>query len=144
MHRLYQQLQREYVEALRAVAPEVVAWWDAHCPVRWTEPIPPDAMTDFHRRWLVGPAAHPRIIAVFRKYFLAADELNDRLADEESDDGDKDAAVWGKDVEEESVSFVLPIDLLVNDLAVIAPDLHEIMQGMVFIPVGSDPEGEVS
>jgi hypothetical protein len=142
MHRLHKKLQREYIAELRPVALEVVAWWDAHCSTRWTEPTPPDAMSDFQRRWIAGPAAHPRIIAVFRKYFLAIDALNIELDD--GDPNDDDGPAWGKDSDETETRYALPIDLLVNGLKAVAPDLHEIMQGMLFVPIGADPEGDIA
>jgi hypothetical protein len=144
MYETFEQLQSEYIAALRALAPEILAWWSANCPYSWTEPVPYEAMSDFHRRWAVGPAAHPRIIALFRQYFIAADELNDRFAEERGGEEDDDVEVWGQDVHPEPIKAARPIDLLVNDLANIAPDLHEIMQGMLFVPVGMDPDGEVS
>jgi hypothetical protein len=101
-------------------------------------------MTDFHRRWPAGPVAHPRIIAVFRQYFFEVEELNERTAAAEDARPGEDVEIWGKDVDSAVRSQVRPIDLLVNDLANVAPDLFEIMQGLVFVPIGMDPDGQVS
>ncbi|PTL84971.1 hypothetical protein [Vitiosangium sp. GDMCC 1.1324] len=117
----YKQLRGEYIDALRGAVPAIVRWWNDHCPYSWTEPVPTEAMTDFHRRWPAGPAAHPRVIAIFRQYYFALQELNDRTA---------------------FVSRVQPIDLLVNDLTTVAPDLFELMQGFVYIPIAFNPDGE--
>jgi hypothetical protein len=144
MSESYEQLRLEYIEALRAATPAIVSWWNDHCPYPWTDAVPKEAMTDFHRRWPVGPAGHPRIIAVFRKYFFAVGELNERTAAQERAVPDKETEVWGKDVEPAKRSQVRPIDLLVNDLATVAPDLFVIMQGFVFVPVGMDPDGKES
>ena len=144
MKKPYKRLQDEYIEALRSVTPMILRWWDDHCPYPATNPVPKEAMTDFHRRWLAGPAGHPRIIAVFREYFFKVEELNERTAAEERAVPDGDTEVWGKDVEPAARSQMRPIDLLVNDLATAAPDLFEIMQGFVFVPIGTDPNGEVS
>ncbi|WP_208603647.1 hypothetical protein [Mesorhizobium loti] len=80
---------------------------------------------------------------MLRTYYLAVHALNREFetlrppldtTPRESD--------WGTDDEEADVPFVLPIDLLVNDLESIAPDLYEIMSNLVFVPVGLAPDGE--
>jgi hypothetical protein len=144
MNASYERLRDEYVEALRSVAPGVLLWWSDNCPYPATDPVPKEAMTDFHQRWPAGPAGHPRIIAVFRKYFFAVNALNERTSAQEDAPSQSDTAVWGRDVEPAARSQVRPIDLLVNDLATVAPDLFAIMQGFVFVPIGMDPDGEVS
>ena len=73
---------------------------------------------------------------------MAVDALNVEL--EEGEPQDDDEPAWGKDSEGTSTRYALPIDLLVNELKAVAPDLHDIMQGMLFVPIGADPEGEVT
>jgi len=140
----YQKLRDEYINALRSVMPSIVKWWNDNCPYPATDPVPKEAMTDFHRRWPAGPAAHPRLIAIFRKYFFAVEELNEQTAAHQRNLSDEETEVWGKDVEPASRAVVRPIDLLVNDLANAAPDLFAVMQGLVFVPIGTNPDGEVS
>jgi hypothetical protein len=144
----YKELQREYINALRALAPSILQWWNERCPYPSTDPVPWEARNDFHRRWPAGPVAHPRVLAVFRKYFFQVEELNERTAALEDarskSTGDEDKEVWGKDVGPPTRSQVRPIDLLVNDLAYVAPDLFQFMQGLVFVPIGMDPDGEDS
>jgi hypothetical protein len=144
MHESYEQLQREYIETLRSVTPAILRWWNERCPYPATDPVPREAMTDFHRRWPAGPAGHPRIIALFRKYFFAVQELNKETAAQDDARPREETEVWGKDVEPPGRQQVLPIDLLVSDLTNAAPDLFEIMQGLVFVPIGMDPDGEES
>ncbi|MEZ2353189.1 hypothetical protein [Caballeronia sp. RCC_10] len=142
MNDAYKQLQQEYIAAMRAVTPDIVAWWDARCPYRWTEPVPAAATAPFHRRWPAGPAGHPRIIGIFRQYFFAIDDLNDQHAAANASGSDgEDHDVWGEDVPPPDIEYVRPADLLIDDLANAAPDVYEIMQGFVFVPIGSDPEG---
>jgi hypothetical protein len=143
MHDAFKQLQVEYIDALRPVIADTLRWWNAHCPYPHTEPRAYDEMHPFHRRWIAGPAAHPRVIAVFREYFFRVQELNDRAraAPPGADDVPKEE-LWGQDAAPAWVPLERPIDLLVNDLAGLAPDLHEVMQGLVFIPIGMDPHNQ--
>jgi hypothetical protein len=143
MHQRYKDIQDAYIAELRAILPPVLDWWSKHA-VR-----PPAQMgqggnrNDFERRWPFGPVAHPRVLDVLRTYYLAVHALNrefETLRPPE-DEGPRESD-WGADDEELDVPFVLPIDLLVNDLEAIAPDLHEIMSNLVFVPVGLAPNGE--
>lgn len=125
MNVLYKQLQSEYIAKMRSIAPDIKQWWFDHCLHHWTADIPLEEKNDFQRRWPAGPAGHPRIISLFRQYFFAASKLNDQLAGDGS-----------------TISFQRPVDLLVNDLATVAPDLFDILQGMVYVPIGVTLKGE--
>jgi hypothetical protein len=145
MDQRYKDIQDRYLAELRQILPSVLQWWEksgvpAAEGVRTTSQI-----LTFEQRWPAGPAAHPRVIHIFRKYFLEISELNDELEDDRYaiDEVDGEDA-WGIDEEDIAIPFEKPIDLLVNDLSVSAPDLFEVMQGMVFIPVGMDPAEEFS
>lgn len=143
MHPDFETLREDYLRALRPVVADALRWWDAHCPYPHTEPRPFAARTPFHQRWTAGPAAHPRVLAVFREYWFRADALNDRLEDEAraaaAADQPEGEAAWGTDAPPPDLPRVLPMDLLVNDLETVAPDLHEVMQGLVYVPIGNDP-----
>lgn len=134
----FKQLRSDYIEALRPVVADALRWWDAHCPYPHTDPRPFDAMVPFHRRWVAGPAAHPRVLAVFREYWFRVQDLNDHLG---SASPVADAAMqdWGEDVPPPASPHERPIDLLVNDLSSVAPDLFEVMQGIVYVPIGTNP-----
>jgi hypothetical protein len=136
MNDLYKQLRSDYINALRSITPEILHWWSDNCRYHWTDEVPNEEMTDFHRRWPFGPAAHPRIIHLFRKYYFAVWELNDRLAAEEKKQ-EEDTGI-----RPETISMQRPQDLLVNDLSTAAPDLFEIMQGFLYIPIGMTLSGE--
>jgi hypothetical protein len=140
----YQQLQNEYIGMLRSVMPVVIDWWNERCPYPPTEPVPSEARTDFHRRWPAGPVGHPRILAVFREFFLKVEALNERTTIEDDAMLLPETETWGQDVEPPGRSQVRPIDLLVNDLENVAPDLYEVMQGLHFVPIGTDPDGRTS
>lgn len=144
MHPDFETLRDDYLQALRPVVADALRWWDAHCPYPHTDPRPFEAMAPFHRRWIAGPAAHPRVIAVFRDHWFRVEALNDRLQAEAAragtaNDAPDGEAAWGVDVPPPAVPRQRPIDLLVNDLASTAPDLHEVMQGLVYVPIGTDP-----
>ena|SRR6187402_800544 len=132
MNEQYKQLRTDYINGLRTIIPAIIHWWSDNCPYHWRDEVSNDDMTDFHRRWPVGPAAHPRIIDLFREYYFKVWELNNKLAAEEK-------AMIVKPV---TISFQRPLDLLINDLSTVAPDLFEIMEGFVFVPVGMTPYGE--
>lgn len=138
----FDEIQEKYIVEMRSLAPAILGWWNERCPYPATDPVQREAMTDFHRRWPAGPAAHPRIIAVFRKYFFEVEELNEKSASKEHKRKGKRVEVWGRDVEPPALTRARPIDLLVNDLENVAPDLFAIMQGLVFVPIGMDPNGE--
>jgi hypothetical protein len=142
MHERLKAAQDSYVAELRSVVPAVSGWWaeqgrlDARKSVGATE-------LGFDFRWPAGAAGHPRILAIFRKHFFEVERINYEL---EMSTGPgpmpKSEDLWGKDIEEPTSEMVLPIDLLVEDLSIVAPDLYEIMGGLVFIPIGVDPKGD--
>lgn len=140
----YRDIQDRYIAEMRAVLPQILAWWNARAASAPAEIRTLDTASAFELRWPAGPAAHPRIIEIFRRYFFEVDALNVRGQTELAEQVRRDPTDpgWGEAVPPPDRTFVLPIDLLVNDLVTVAPDLHEIMQGFVFVPIGADPEGE--
>jgi hypothetical protein len=144
MHPTFKTLQDEYLAALRPAVDEALRWWGAHCPYSHTEPRSYDEMHPFHRRWMAGPASHPRVIAVFREYYFRVQALNDsadaadaRAAEQGGAAGEEER--WGSDDPPASVPMERPIDVLVNDLSTLAPEMHEVMQGLQYVPIGMDP-----
>lgn len=143
MHETYEKLQQAYIAALRPVVADALSWWDAHCPYSHTEPRSWEEMHPFHQRWIAGPAAHPRVIAVFRDYFFQVLQLNDQsIASASSASSIPEDEQWGHDriKNDDWIPYQRPIDVLVNDLLSIEPELHDVMQGLRFIPIGSDPQ----
>ena len=123
MDQVFEQLQSEYIEALGPVVANARRWWDTHCPISHSEVCRYEAMSPFHRRWATGPAGHPRVIAVFREYYFRIRELNAQIANEAPPD----------------LHYHRPMDFLINDLAAIAPELFEVMQGLCYVPIGKNP-----
>ncbi|RRH97420.1 hypothetical protein EH240_20890 [Mesorhizobium tamadayense] len=143
MNRRYQELQDTYLAELRSILPPILSWWKEHAVRPPAEMGTGGNRNDFERRWPLGPVAHPRVLAVLRTYYLAVLALNREFETlRPPQDTTPRESDWGIDDEEADVPFVLPIDLLVNDLESIAPDLYEIMSNLVFVPVGLAPDGE--
>lgn len=145
MHDDFRALRDDYVAALRPRVAEALQWWDERCGYPHTEQRPFDAKSPFHRRWPAGPAAHPRVLALLREYWFKVIELNERFeqargeADGSEIDTDADGG-WGRDETPPTIDRERPIDLLVNDLSTVAPELYEVMQGVVYVPIGVDPQ----
>jgi hypothetical protein len=134
MHSAFKQLRDDYVAALRPVVAETQRWWESHCDYPHTEQRPFAEKSSFHRRWVAGPAAHPRVLGLLREYWFKVMDLNERFEQQRRDEG------------RDSLGALLPmhrerpIDLLVNDLSTAAPDLFEVMQGVIYVPIGIHPE----
>lgn len=137
----YEDIQSRYLAEMRQILPEIMAWWKAN-GVRDATDITTPPSNDFEKRWPAGPTAHPRVLHIFREYFLEIDELNVENEDREPP---KDTAAkeseWGTD-EDEEADFQLPIDLLVDDLSDTAPDVYGLVKAMVFVPIGLSPDEE--
>jgi hypothetical protein len=77
----YQNLLRDYVKELREAKEIVNEWWQALVAQTLQQAESEFAAAEeLRRRWPVGPAAHPAILRVVRKYYLACDELNRQVA----------------------------------------------------------------
>jgi hypothetical protein len=131
-------LRSAYLDELRIARTEVTAWWDA---LLLAEPANSgDAYASVRRRWPAGPASHPRVIAVYRKYYLACEALNDDL--EEQRRNQPNAAGWGE-ADPEGISIVDPAALLL-ELEAIDIELHAFINRLVFSPIGTDLDGRAA
>jgi hypothetical protein len=76
----YEKLLSQYIEELRATKAPVNAWWSRLVAAQLAKtPNKVEAAAELTRRWPGGPATHPRVVAVVRKYFLACDRLNQQV-----------------------------------------------------------------
>jgi hypothetical protein len=142
MDKRYQEIQSRYLAEMRTILPGVMAWWKANA-VRDPTDLAGAARNAFEARWPAGPTAHPRVLAVFRKYFLEIDKVNLDNEDREAAAGAAAAeSDWGTDDDAEDAEFRLPIDILVDDLPTVAPDVYALVKGMVFVPIGLSPDEE--
>ena len=133
----HEELFAAYVEDLRAAKERAESWWtelQSEAQASGDERARPEL------RWPFGPASHPWVIAVYRRYFLACEALNEAMAD------DVDAAPaapvveddWGEDdPAEPTVSRVPPrvltFEMLESDETA---DLYEFMISMMYSPIG--------
>jgi hypothetical protein len=145
----YQRLFREYVSELQVAMEASLQWWD-NLLARETSELGSreEAERAVARRWPFGAPSHPYINAVYRKYFLACEHLNESQDSEPSDtDTDADSEEeWGTTDEagegdEELDDIEGPIDppvLLLEMLAGRDDDLAEFMAGCVYSPIGEE------
>lgn len=134
--REFHEVQAAYIEEVRSVMPEILAWWQGL--FGGADPASEEARP-VHKRWPTGPAGHPRLLAIFRKYYLEIDEINDAntIAFEARGEPDIDKEeLWANTVEDEIVHLEKPHDLLINDLQDIDAELYELMRGIAFVPIG--------
>ncbi|AZO16728.1 MULTISPECIES: hypothetical protein [unclassified Mesorhizobium] len=136
-------IQDSYIAELRAAIPDVKKWWKAQLKKNEEKSYPGGLTVDFATRWPTELGAHPRLIAIFRKYFLLAEELNLELEEQgRKYVEDEPGELWGRDVPPPTREQVIPIDLLVNDLEDENDDLYEVMETMFFIPIGVGKDGD--
>jgi hypothetical protein len=165
----YDKLFDEYVEELRKAKAFAEAWWDELLAAE-TKKAGGDAGAAedaVRRRWPVGPASHPVVIAVIRKYYLACFQLNEQggslatgrrgdeadaydpgLEDEEEPDPDAPAEADDDeddddDDEDDYVDEVYP-HLFVADWLLDDPtqDLAEFVEVLTYFPIGLDADSD--
>jgi len=127
----HEKLFAAYVRELRLVKSEVDAWWSALLDAE-AERVgdPTQAQRELERRWPAGAAAHPRMIAVIRKYYLACNALNERLDDDDDDGG-----------EGEVEPPVFMSEWLLDGKHM---DLVRFLGRLSYWPVGFDDEGDIA
>lgn len=136
------ELQKKYIQDLRALMPELEEWWKTLTGVsKMTDDAPSDVMA----RWPTGISGHPRVLDVFQTYFFELDYLNVaalNAANQAQNDAPFPSDPWGRDTLPESTGVQRPVDVLINDLETEAPDLAKLVMGIIMVPVGIDPEEE--
>jgi hypothetical protein len=79
----HEQLFEQYVEALQEAKKFAERWWMELVENELSiAGVLEEADKRLMRRWPNGPASHPRVLAVVRKYWLACNELNELIAQE--------------------------------------------------------------
>lgn len=125
-------VRSRWIEALRKEVPEIEAWWARLRHME--EPLA-------RARWPAGPASHPRVITLFRKFYFEVEALNVAITQSESS---PPAELWGSDDASDPFEApVQPVELLLSSLVEDAPDLAEFMRKFDFLPIGETPDFEV-
>ncbi|WP_163863465.1 hypothetical protein [Myxococcus eversor] len=138
----YDSLFLDYLEELRPARDEAVQWWDSLIQSAGTDPK--SAYTQVRLRWPAGPASYPRIIAIYRKYYLACAVLNEER-EAARGSSSRPSAGWGEDDEDDDVpAFVPPVRLLIDGISPVDPELGDFMEALVFSPMGLDVDERLS
>lgn len=137
----HEDLFDNYVEELSAAKVEIMEWWNG-----LYQDLPEGLDEDekekqIRLRWPAGPASHPRIIAIFRKYYFEVERLNEHFMGQEPEESAEGG--WGVETEEKvsKKMSILPQSLLLDQLETDAPELLEMMEYFVYMPIGIDPDG---
>lgn len=130
----YDDIMRRYVIDLGAAREEVLVWWEGlrsvGLPGGGGAHDREAAEKAVRARWPLGPVSHPRVIAVYRKYFLETEAYND--------------AKRAGDAAHADEGFVEPGGLLLDSLEAHDHELSSFMQGFVFTSIGTDPDGNTT
>ena len=137
----HSELFDSYVEELRKARDEALEWWQDLLDSEATDPD--TSTTQVRLRWPAGPVSYPRVLAVYRKYYLECVTLNDRILSDQ-DGAQPTQAGWGEEDEESDERTIPPRALLTDDLAGADPELHEFMGSLVFSPIGTDDQGNTA
>lgn len=122
----HQKLLEEYADSLRTAKDEAEEWWEALLASETRKTANREqALRNVEQRWPYGPAAHPRVLAVIRKYYFACQALNDRLAET-------------KDPSEE-YPHVFVTDMLMEEGT---DDLGDFVDALPGLPIGIDADGD--
>ena len=119
----YDQLFAQYVKALRDAKSLSEDWWERALS---KEAARDEASSGLRRRWPLGPAAHPMVIAVYRDFYLNCELITQRRTESE----DSDARVV------DPASFVT--EWLLGDEN---GDLALLISQLPYAPMGLDDDG---
>lgn len=127
-------IQARYVAELRALMPQLSAWWERMIERHGEEGV--------WTRWPTGMAGHPRVLAIFRDAWFAIEAINDRLEDSPDPEPPEGEALWGGDDDEDDADYFDHADWLIHSIGDEAPDLEELVEGLCYVPIGEDLEEE--
>lgn len=128
-------IQAHYIAELRALLPQLESWWDGllalHGAAAW-------------KRWPTGYAGHPRVLAVFRKYYFQIEAQNSAALEALVDDDQSppDEELWGEEDDEDDASVEDQADWLIFSVLDEAPELEDLVNGLCFVPIGMQPDEE--
>lgn len=128
-------IQARYIAELSALLPQLEVWWErmlvAHGAGAW-------------KRWPTGYSGHPRVLAVFRKYYFQIEALNDAAVERSNDDEPalSDEDLWGTEDDEDDLAVEDHADWLIFSVLDEAPELEDLVNGLCFVPIGMQPDEE--
>lgn len=148
----HEQLFEDYVGELSAAKKYADAWWvDLQRKEYSQVGTPQGAHERLRHRWPAGPAAHPRILAVVRKYWLACEALNQAIVrgtDVEDDEpephymlmpegqaGEEESERMEPEEDEEVYPHVFVLEWLLDGEQ---DDLAAFLGSLTYWPVGLD------
>lgn len=133
----YKDLISRWVDELNVEMPRVMLWWN-----RLQKQSRGSDSDSLRFRWPSGPVSHPRIIALYRKYYFEVQAVNDELEEVESD---KDRELhWSidEDKSDDSAAPVPANTILLEMMKDYAPELFEYFRLFVYIPIGENQDLE--
>jgi hypothetical protein len=141
----YGDIMDRYLVDLAAARDEVVVWWERLLEAASPEGDVDAAQKAVRARWPLGPVSHPRIIAVFRQYYLETEAYNEnkRAGGSGANVPSDPNAGWGEDPPDDE-GIVEPRGLLLDSLEAYDPELSTFMQRYLFPPIGTDTDGHLA
>jgi hypothetical protein len=129
------EIEANYIAEIRALAPKLHAWWDGLMTKEDGELV--------WRRWPTGVAGHPRMLAIFRKYYFQIEAFNQQSRDAFGEAPPIDPeAMWGEDDLGDAATFARHVERLIFKVVKSSPDIAEFVDGICFVPVGVDQSEE--
>jgi hypothetical protein len=144
---IYDDIVDDYLEDLRAARAEVLTWWDALLADAAPDGDLASAERVVRPRWPAGPVSHPRVIGVYRYYYLMLDALNEERQAALEASAEPDALEhegWGEEDEHDGDGIVEPRFLLLDNLESKDPELAQFMSRFVFGAIGANPDDETA
>jgi hypothetical protein len=142
----HKRLFEEYTAELRVAKDSALEWWNQLLESETKRTGSADeAQRVVGNRWPFGAASHPFVIATFRKYFIACEQLNDRLSVARPDDRPaiaEDESDWEPAESDEGDDLwdiqgpIGPDIVLIEALSGREDDLSEFMELYLFPCIG--------
>ncbi|TIN30532.1 MAG: hypothetical protein E5Y31_06930 [Mesorhizobium sp.] len=151
MKQVYIDIIRRYVTDLSIARADALSWWGDLIDKEAAAGT--DRQSAEHRcrmRWPMGPASHPRVVAVYRTYFFEIVQANETSVSRYESFPDEPFSVsslWEREGEftsdNEQLYISEPTELLYESLEEFDISLFEFMKSFVFLPIGMDATGHL-
>lgn len=126
----YADIMERYLVDLAAAREASAAWWNELLDAASPDGDVEAAQKAVRARWPLGPVSHPRVIAVFRQYYLETEAYNEEKS--------------GADARPDPEGTIDPGRLLLDGLEAYDTELSAFMQGYLFTSIGTDPDGNIA